>query len=420
MRVLVTGAKGFIGRAAVDALRDRGHDVIELAHRDPHTDHALDFARASIAEWRALLAGVDAVVNCAGIFADEGASTLQAINVDGAARLFQACAEAGVRRVIQLSAIGAEEGLSPFARSKRAAEYALKALDLDWVILRPSIVWGADANGGSALLRGLAGLPILPCNKEIGDLQVVQLDDVARTIVLLAEPGAPSRVELDLVGPERVSFYETVQQIRTWLGWRRAPHIPLPSWIMVIGLWLGDLAGALGWRTPIRSGAARELKRGGVGDGSSWRATTGIEPLALSEALRRRRATAQDRTFAALYFMQPLIIVITGLFLIGTGVTSVWWGYDIGVSLLQLGGLGALSGPSVIAGGVADAIAGLMILYRPTARWGLYLGIALSLFYGVAGTLLLPGLWRDPIGPMLKIPPIVVLSLVALAMVRKR
>jgi hypothetical protein len=82
--------------------------------------------------------------------------------------------------------------------------------------------------------------------------------------------------------------------------------------------------------------------------------------------------------------------------------------------------MGALSGPSVIAGGLADIIAGLMIAWRPTVRWGLYLAIALSLFYLFFGTFLLPGLWRDPIGPMLKIFPLIVLNLFALAMVRDK
>src|SRR5690606_201075 len=104
---------------------------------------------------------------------------------------------------------------------------------------------------------------------------------------------------------------------------------------------------------------------------------------------------------------------VTALFFVGTGIVSVGPGYEIGVALLQQGGVGQFSGPSVIAGGVADFLAGLAIAWRPTVRWGLYAAIALSLFYFVAGTLLLPGLWRDPIGPMLKIWPLIALNLAA-------
>lgn len=142
--------------------------------------------------------------------------------------------------------------------------------------------------------------------------------------------------------------------------------------------------------------------------------------MGLTEALAANPSTSQERTYASLYFLQPVVIAITSLFLIGTGIISLSLGYDIGVDLLRAGGVGDLSGPAVIAGGFADIVAGLMIAWRPTVRWGLHLAIALSLFYFVAGTLLLPELWRDPIGPMLKIFPLIVLNLVALALVRDR
>lgn len=422
MKVLVTGASGFVGAAAASALRANGDTVIALAHtaRGRETLKAVDITRMDATAWSALLRDVDAVVNCAGIFADTANVKVEEINHSAAATLFRACADAGVRRVVQLSAISAEDALSPFARSKLSADQALMALDLDWVILRPAIIFGEDATGGSALLRGLAALPVLPLDRSAGDMQIVQLDDVAATIVRLTRADAPARLVLDLVGPERLSFRETISAIRTWLGRKPAIVAPMPGWLMAPGYALGDLSGWLGWRTPIRSRARAELKRGAVGDHRAWAEATGLKPVGLTEALAANPSTSQERTYASLYFLQPLVIAITSLFFIGTGIISLSIGYDIGVSLLRAGGVGDLSGPAVIAGGLADIAAGLMIAWRPTVRWGLYLAIALSLFYFLAGTLLLPELWRDPIGPMLKIFPLIVLNLVALAMVRDR
>lgn len=419
MKVLVTGALGFIGAAAAATLRRHGDDVIALGRRAADGEHA-DITRMSEAAWRARLAGVDAVVNCAGVFADTAGVRVEDVNHAAAARLFRACAEVGVGRIVHLSAIGVQDRLSPFARSKQAADNALMALDLDWVILRPAIVFGEDAKGGSALLRGLAALPVAPIDPKAGDLQIVQLDDVVQTIVRMTRHDAPSRVVLELVGPERLSFAESVRAIRAWLGRKPAREIEVPAPLMGLGYALGDVAGRLGWSTPIRIGARRELERGAVGDPGSWIEATGLDPRGLTEALATNPATAQERTYAALYFLQPLVIGITSLFFIGTGIVSLTIGYDIGVSLLEQGGLGALSGPSVVAGALADLLAGAMIAWRPTVRWGLYLAIALSVFYFVFGTFLLPGLWRDPIGPMLKIFPLIVLNLVALAMVRDR
>jgi uncharacterized protein YbjT (DUF2867 family) len=420
MKVLVTGASGFIGRGVVAALRTQGDDVAALSHSRRDNEPSVDIAALSENEWGNLLVGVDAVVNCAGIFADTATARLDDVNHKAAARLFRACVSAGVRRIVHLSAIGADDALTRFARSKLAADHELMALDLDWVILRPSIVFGNDAGGGSALLRGLAALPVLPLDAEAGDLQIVQLDDVVQTIVRLTRPGAPSRVVLELAGPERLSFAENVRAIRMWLGQTSAREVRVPRALMTFGYALGDLAGWLGWKTPIGSNARKELKRGAAGDARPWMETTGLEPKGLRAALAAKPSTQQERTYAALYFLQPLVIGVTSLFFVGTGIISLSIGYDIGAALLQAGGLGALSGPSVIAGGLADLAAGMMIAWRPTVRWGLYLAIALSVFYFVFGTFLLPGLWRDPIGPMLKIFPLITLNLVALAMVRDR
>lgn len=414
VRIVVTGATGFIGAAAAAALRRSGAEVIAVARKDQ------DFSVATEASWRPLLQGVDALVNCAGIFADTGTSRVADVNARGAATLFRAAAAENVRRVVHLSAIGVAEAATPFARSKLAAERALQETDLDWVVLRPSIVFGPAAAGGSGLLRGLAALPVLPLERDVGDLQIVSLDDVVATIVATVQPSAPARVVLDLVGPERQSLAEAVQTLRRWLGWRPSRVVVVPGWLMRVAYALGDLAGWLGWRTAIRTGARIELKRGAIGDPAPWMEATGLDPKGFTESLEGGRAPIQDRLYAALYFLQPLVIGVTALFFIATGITSVGPGYAIGVELLERGGVGALSGPSVIAGGLVDIVTGLAIAWRPTARLGLWAAIALSLFYCAAGTILLPELWRDPIGPMLKIWPLIALNLAALAMVRER
>jgi len=111
---------------------------------------------------------------------------------------------------------------------------------------------------------------------------------------------------------------------------------------------------------------------------------------------------------------------VLSIFWIGTGLISLGPGYQIGKDLMLEGGADALSGPSVIAGAVADIIIGVGIAIRRTARVALHAAIAISVFYFVAGTLLLPRLWSEPLGPMLKIWPILVLILIALAILEDR
>jgi len=311
-------------------------------------------------------------------------------------------------------------GITDFSRTKGEGDAALEASGLDWAILRPSVVVGRQAYGGSALFRGLAALPLLPRMQGAGAIDVVQLDDVAETVARLLRPDAPSRVALELAGPDRLSFEATVAAYRAWLGWKPARLVSLPRWTMAAAYRLGDLIGRLGWRTPIRSTAKREIVRGATGDSTAWREATGIEPTRLAAALAAEPASVQERWFARLYFLKPLAIGVFALFWLMTGFVSLGPGYGIAVQVMELTDAAALAEASTIAGGIVDIVVGCMILWRPAAKLGLVFALLISLFYVAVGTLLLPQLWADPLGPMMKIWPILVLNLVCLAVLDER
>jgi len=430
MRILLLGASGLIGSAVAARLRREGHQVAAAvrslgpeAMRLPVAERIeVDLRSATaVRDWLPHLDGVDAVVNCAGTLQDSGRDSTAAVHERGPAALWEACERAGVPRVIHFSAMGVNRGaLSDFSRTKRAGDEALRLRELDWVILRPSVVVGRAAYGGSALFRGLAALPVLPKSLEAGALDIVQLDDVVETVVRLLAPDAPSRVELELAGPERLSFEEVVQTYRAWLGWAPARIVNAPRLLMGAAYRLGDLIGKLGWRPSIRSTARREIVRGAVGDPSAWREATGIEPQSLADALAAEPASVQERWFATLYLLKPLVIGTFALFWLLTGFVSLGPGYHVADWLMEAAGAGALSDISVIAGGVADIAVGIGILVHRTSRMALWAALGLSIFYIVAGTALHPELWRDPLGPMMKIWPILALNLVCLAILRER
>jgi uncharacterized protein YbjT (DUF2867 family) len=431
MRVLVIGATGLIGAALVARLLAEGHPVRAIARRTARAQRsapqaewrAFDIAEATRADdWRRHLAGIDAVVNCAGILQDGPQQSTRGVHVDAVRALVAACREEGVRRIVHLSAIGIDRAApTAFSQTKREGEEALAGSHLDWVILRPSIVLGPEVYGGSALVRGLAALPVLPLMPDTGPLQVVQLEDVVATIRFFLEPGAPARLALDLAGPDALAFADIVARYRRWLGWRDARALPVPRPLAGLLYRLGDVAGRLGWRPPLRSTARHEIARGAIGDPAPWTAMTAIRPQSLDAALAEGPSSVQERWFARLYALKPALFAGLSFYWAATGAISLGPGYRIGVDLMRETGAGRLSGDAVVAGAAADLAVGAAIAWRPTSRRGLYAAIALSAFYLGAGSALLPGrLWRDPLGPLLKILPILLAHLAALAVLEDR
>lgn len=425
--VLVVGVTGFIGGAVACRLHALGATVVGVSRSPPRTSipirhMRLDIARATDPQaWRAALAGVDAVVYCAGVLQEGPGESLRAVHDAGPAALFAACEEAGVRRVVHLSALGAEQAATDFSRSKRAGDQALMASSLDWAILRPSVVFGRNAFGGAALLRGLAALPVLAVPAQAAPLQVVHIDDVLDTILFFLRPEAPAQVTLELVGPHPWRLEELVALFRRWLGWRPAEQMRLPRWLAAAAFGFGDLMGRLGWRTAIRSNAGRELLHAPSGDPARWTELTGIRPRDIERVLLTEPASVQERWFARLYLLRPWIFAICALFWLTTGVIALGPGWDDGIALMNEGGVfGWPAAAVVVAGALCDIVVGLAIGWRRTARAGVIAAFVVTIVYAVIGTALVPHLWTDPMGPMLKVLPILALHLAALGLVDDR
>jgi hypothetical protein len=247
-------------------------------------------------------------------------------------------------------------------------------------------------------------------------IQPVHLDDVVETVLFFLRPGTPSGVALDMAGPERMAFSDAVALFRSWLRWRPAYRLHLPSWVASAAYRAGDVAQLLGWATPINSTAQAEMRRGATGDPEPWHQLTGVTSRNLKVALAREPVSVQERWFARLYALKPLIFGIFGMFWIATGIISVSVGWDVGMSLTREGGLQEhVAALTVSTGALTDIIIGLAILWRPLSRYGLWAALIISLAYVVIGTVLVPRLWAEPLGPMLKIWPVLMLNLVAMA-----
>lgn len=421
-RVLVLGANGFIGSHLAAALSCNGWSVragarrpAQAARRAPAFEWIeADFAKLTRPEaWAPLLDGVDAVVNCVGVLQDGAGDSTALAHVEGPRALVRACEAVGVRRLIHLSAVGADEAAgTAYARTKAETERLVRASDLDWLILRPSLVVDRAAFGGTGLIRALAAFPLF--TPVVGGDQVfrpVALSDVSGAVVNALKLGAPTRETLDMPGPEPVTMAETVRLYRGWLSLPPAPLVRIPRPLAAPALWLGDLLGRLGWSSPIRTTSLRQMDHDVAGVHSGWTERLGVRPRGFRRFLAETPASVQDVWHARLWFVRPLAIFTLGLFWLVTGLISFGPGWSEAIEVLHEGGFGRWAGPIAWWGALLDVVLGLALFVRSwTARVAVVMFLS-TIGYLAAGTLSLPHYWIDPLGPWLKVLPMMALCL---------
>lgn len=421
---LVLGGYGLIGAASMAALTEAGYDVTGVgrsanaAARFPqYRWKHVDLTTISTDQWAALLQDADVVVNASGALQDGARDSLSQIHVDVVRNLANTAAQAQTR-VIQISAAGVSpEANTAFFRTKAEGDALLANSQADHIILRPTLVLGREAYGGSALLRALAALPaVLPRVFEDSHIQTVALADVAHAVALACDPKVPSGTIADITEPNAHSFDSLTLRTRTWLGvptpiWR--PH--LPNWTMTATARIADALGWLGWRAPLRSTSLAVLSKGIAGDPLPWLHLTGHTCQPLADTLANHPATAQDRTAARVYLALPLAIASLSLFWLLSGLIGLIQTPAAMQILTTTGTSQTFAALSVIGGGIADICLGGAILIRRHTRKAAVGMICLSAAYLLGAAMMTPALYADPLGPMVKVlPGMTLAALVAL------
>ena len=245
-KAVVLGGYGLIGHACCRSLQANGFLVVGVGRSRKSAlrvggdiDWIIhDIIRMEPDDWKALVADADVVVNASGALQDGARDNVTAIHEAAVERLIEAM-QGGRARLIQISAAGVSlDASTEFFRSKARGDARIAASSLDWVILRPTLVIGAQAYGGTALLRAAAAMPLVFAKVyPTAPIQTVWVEDLAQAVVQAAKGEIATHSIADITAAEANSFANTVLLFRKWLGfpkWRLSFVLPKPV-MRVIG-----------------------------------------------------------------------------------------------------------------------------------------------------------------------------------------
>jgi len=238
--VTVFGGSGFVGRHVVRALVKRGYRV-RVAVRRPDLAgflqplgmvgqiHAVQANLRYPASVAAAVKGADAVVSLVGILQQSGRQSFSAVQANGARAVAQACAAAGIDRLVHVSALGADaDSRSVYARTKSEGEAAMFASVPGAVVLRPSVMFGSEDSFFNRFASMARMMPVLPL---VGDgvtkFQPAFVGDVAEVVARAIDGTVAGGRVYELGGPEVLSMREIVEEICKITG-RKRLLVPLP------------------------------------------------------------------------------------------------------------------------------------------------------------------------------------------------
>jgi uncharacterized protein YbjT (DUF2867 family) len=231
LRVAIVGGTGFVGSHLVPQVLKAGHEVRVVGRgvRPPALPPDLTPTHGDVVSGDGLEAAfqsADVVVNLVAVIRERGLQTFDAVNAQGTANVADAAARAGVKRLVQLSAIGADPDPNfPYLISKWRGEQAVIASSLEWVIIRSSTIFG-KGDGFFTLLARAISLPapfLLIPGDGAAVFQPIHADDVGRCLLAAIEDSRRARQLYEIGGPDQVTLEQITLAVaqaidKEWFG----------------------------------------------------------------------------------------------------------------------------------------------------------------------------------------------------------
>jgi NADH dehydrogenase len=220
--VLVVGGTGFVGRHLVCRLVDAGYRVLVITRRRDNARQLFLLPTVEVVEGDAgdaatltrLAVGAVAVVNLVGIINETSGHTFAKAHVEVTRSAITACKAAGVRRLLQMSALNADTaGPSKYLRSKGEAEALVVASGLDWTIFQPSVIFGPEDSFLNLFAKLMRALPVVALGASSTKFQPVFVGNVADCFVRALSDDATIGQTYRLCGPKVYTLLELVRYV---------------------------------------------------------------------------------------------------------------------------------------------------------------------------------------------------------------
>lgn len=288
MRILVTGGTGVIGAGAVKELLHRGHQV-RLLSRHAKEDakqwtgvEAFEGDISNAGSIAAAAAGIDVVLHIAGIAEENENATFQSINIDGTRNVLDEAANAGVKRFVFVSSLGADVGESEYHKSKFAAEQLVRRAAPAWTIVRPGNVFGPGDEVISLILKMVRALPAVPViDRGDQEFQPIWHEDLAGILAEVCERDELDGAVLEAAGRDVTTMNDLLARFGEITG-RKPLRIPMPMALAQLVTHLGALA----VRLPVDENKLTMLGETNVVRGRDAAEAVGVERTPLDRALR--------------------------------------------------------------------------------------------------------------------------------------
>lgn len=289
----MTGGSGFFGSHLLRRLLRDGHHVVALRRKSA-------FVRSGGADQRHLevvegdifssdlasrMSGCDAVIHLVGIIMEQGSATFEAVHHLGSRNMVRAAHDAGVKRFILMSALGARAyNASQYHVTKFAAEEEVRTAGIPFTVLRPSLIVGEGSAFVGQMVKTMRAMPFFRPVPGTGDYRFrpVYVDDVVECFVQALTNNRATDQTVNLVGGEELSLDEIAAEIATCVGIRkRVIHIP-----MALMKSAAAFFSVLPVRPPVTSVQLKMMEEGSTADPEPMIRIFGIQPVGFRRALQ--------------------------------------------------------------------------------------------------------------------------------------